>query len=82
VTRKLILIMAIALSCSLGNQGSLAQIPPSPFRETKPEGEIHPNPSPWRTATLLYTLRGHTTAVDSLVFSPDSRVLIQWRGLQ
>jgi len=82
-TRKnnhhLTLILAIATLLTTINPGS-AQDPllPDPARPTTDEEEVFSATSTWKKAAKIRTYRGHRTGVDSLVFSPDGKVL--WSG--
>ena len=68
------LILAIVAILVGGGEIAVSQDQPPPA-ETVPETERVFSANPWRTAVPLYTLIGHNTGVDSLVFSIDGKTL-------
>jgi WD40 repeat protein len=77
VAQGLASFMMIALNCQLSSAQPLPPIPeknPEDIQFTAPP-PLRAN-LPWQNVSLKYTLKGHKAAIDSLVFSQDSKFLI------
>jgi WD40 repeat protein len=59
---------------------SVEEIVPESQEEIIRDRNTTPAPRPWRRVRLVHTLPKHQTAVDSLLFTPDSKILISGGG--
>ena len=72
---KLALAVAVAIATAGWEKTANAQLMPPKPEEAAPPTEVAPVSAEGRTR-LLHSFKGHETAVDSLVFSPNGEVLV------